>query len=107
MMVKVSPEVIRITLAVTAGLQLFASMLTGTDILPGSALVVIVALSAALQAMCAAYGQGVQTNPPPGMLTEERAKDLQTPPAPPATPETTTASLPRYETGTATPPLYE
>jgi uncharacterized membrane protein YciS (DUF1049 family) len=79
MMVKVSPEVIRITLAVTAGLQLFASMLTGTDILPGSALVVIVALSAALQAMCAAYGQGVQTNPPTGMLTEERAKELDAP----------------------------
>jgi hypothetical protein len=86
MMVKVSPEVIRITLAVTAGLQLFASMLTGTDVLPGSALVVIVALSASLQAMCAAYGQGVQTNPPTGMLTEERAKELSPPPPTPTAP---------------------
>jgi len=79
MMIKVSPEVIRLTLAITAGLQLFASMLTGTDVLPASALVVIVALSASLQAMCAAYNQGVQTNPPPGMLTEERAKELAGP----------------------------
>jgi uncharacterized membrane protein YciS (DUF1049 family) len=102
MMVKVSPEVIRITLAVTAGLQLFASMLTGTDILPGSALVVIVALSAALQAMCAAYGQGVQTNPPTGMLTEERAKELDAPTAgatEPATYETGRAQIPTVPAG--------
>ena len=89
MMIKVSPEVIRLTLAVTAGLQLFASMLTGTDVLPASALVVIVALSASLQAMCAAYNQGVQTNPPPGMLTEERAKELAGP-----APEVVTATVP-------------
>ena len=107
MRVKVSPEVIRIVLAVVAGLQLFASMLTGVDALPGKVLVVLTAACAAVALMCSTYTQGLQTNPPQGMLTEERAKELETASAPSAPPETPTAPLPRYEPGTATPPLYE
>ena len=81
MRVKIDPEIIRITLAIVAGVQLFTSMLTGVDVLPGKVLIVLTALCASVAAMCVAYTQGVQTNPPQGMLTEEHAKELETPAA--------------------------
>ena len=99
MVVKVSPEVVRLVTAITAGVQMFSAMLTGTDVLPTSALVVIVAVGASLQAALMAYGQGVQTNPPAGMLTEERARELSAPdPTPvPNVPE----PAPTHEAGRA------
>lgn len=85
MRVKIDPEVIRIALAVVAGTQLFASMLTGVDVLPVKVLLVITAACAAITLMCSTYTQGLQSNPPEGMLTEERAAELdeQTEQAPP------------------------
>lgn len=106
MMVKISPEIVRLVTAITAGLQLFAAMLTGTDVISPSVLVVLVAVGASLQAALAAYGQGVQTNPPAGMLTEERARELSAPPErdpadmeAPAAYETGRASIPAIPAG--------
>lgn len=79
MMVKITPEWVRLLTALAAGTQVFAAALAGTDVLPVKALIVIVAVGSSLNAMLAAYTQGVQTNPPQGMLTEERAKQLSEP----------------------------
>lgn len=73
------PELIRLVQAVTAAVQAMAAVLTGTDAISPTALVWIVAVGAMLQGFGAFYVQGVNTNPPEGMLTEERAKELSTP----------------------------
>ena len=79
MMVKITPEWVRLLTALVAGSQVFAAAMTGSDVLSAKALIVIVAVGSSLNAMLAAYTQGVQTNPPQGMLTEERAKQLSEP----------------------------
>jgi len=97
MMFKVDPEVIRFVQAVTAAVQGLAAVLTGTDAITPTALIWIVAVGAMLQGFAAFYTQGVNTNPPEGMLTEERAKELSAP-----NPPTPDAEEPAtYETGRA------
>lgn len=93
---KISPEMIRLIAIVAAGVQAFTAVLTGTDVVSSKVLVIIVAAGAFLQATAAAYSQGVQTNPPEGMLTEERARELSVAAAPPAgtTPEGWRAPVP-------------
>lgn len=76
---KIDPEVIRFVQAITAAVQGMAAVLTGTDAITPTALVWIVAVGAMLQGFGAFYVQGVNTNPPEGMLTEERAKELSDP----------------------------
>lgn len=98
MRVKVSPETIRIAQAVTAFVQLLGAGLTGTDVLPEKALVLLVVIGSALAGALALYSQGIQTNPPEGMITEERAAELtQERELPPSDMETPTP----YETGRA------
>lgn len=76
---KIDPEVIRLVVMITAGIQAMTAVLTGTDALPDRAFVWVVAVGAFLQGIAAAYAQGVQTEPAHGMLTEEYSK--QTDPA--------------------------
>ena len=76
---KIDPEVIRFVQGITAAVQGMAAVLTGTDAISKNALVWIVAVGAMLQGFSAFYMQGVNTNPPAGMLTEERAKELSEP----------------------------
>lgn len=74
MRVKIDPEVVRLVVAVTAFIQMFATGLLTVHGIPDWIPGVLIALGAALQAMCAAYTQGIQTEPPHGMITEEYAK---------------------------------
>lgn len=74
--VKVSPEVVRIAQAVIAFVQLLGAGLTGTDVLPEKALVLLVVIGSALAGAMTLYSQGIQTNPPEGMVTEERAAEI-------------------------------
>lgn len=71
---KIDPEVIRLVVMITAGVQAMTAVLTGTDALPDVALVWVVALGAFLQGVSAAYAQGQQTEPPHGMITEDYAR---------------------------------
>lgn len=71
---KIDPEVIRLIVMVTAGIQTMTAVLTGTHAIPDAALVWVVAVGAFLQGMSVAYQQGVQTEPPHGMITEEYAR---------------------------------
>lgn len=73
---KVDPEVVRLAQAVTAFIQLLGAGLTGTDVLPKNALVLIVVIGSALAGALTLYSQGIQTNPPQGMVTEERAAEI-------------------------------
>lgn len=73
---KINPEAVRLAQAVTAFIQLLGAGLTGTDVLPKNALVLIVVIGSALAGALTLYSQGMQTNPPDGMLTEERAAEL-------------------------------
>lgn len=79
MRLKVDPEVVRIAQAITAFIQLLGAGLTGTDVLPKNALVLIVVIGSALAGALTLYSQGVQTSPPEGMITEERAAELSEP----------------------------
>ncbi len=77
MMVKVNPEVARILVAVTAFVQALGAGFTGAEVLPERALIVLVVVGGALQLALATYLQGVQTEPPHGMVTEEAARDAE------------------------------
>lgn len=58
---KIDPEIIRLIASIAAAVQLFASLLTGTDVLPVKVLIVMSAATAAVAGWCAAYSQGVRT----------------------------------------------
>lgn len=84
MKIKIDPETIRLVQAIAAGLQAVTAVLTGVDALPPVVLVVVVVVGTFLQATSAAYTQGVQTEPPHGMITEDYARNDAAPAVEPA-----------------------
>ena len=78
---KISPEVVRMIAMITAFVQTVGATLAlaAPGTVSATLILVIVAIGGGLQAALASYSQGTQTNPPAGMLTEERAAELTDP----------------------------
>lgn len=77
---KISPEVVRLIAMITAFVQTVGASLAlaAPGTVSATVVLVFVAIGGGLQAALVAYGQGIQTNPPEGMITEERAAELTT-----------------------------
>lgn len=75
---KISPEVVRLVAMITAFVQTVGASLAlaAPGAISATVVLVLVAVGGGLQAALASYAQGMQTNPPEGMLTEERAAEL-------------------------------
>jgi hypothetical protein len=75
---KINPEIVRLVTMVTAFFQAVgaALALAAPGAVPATLVLVFVVIGGGLQAALASYSQGMQTNPPEGMLTEERAAEL-------------------------------
>lgn len=85
---KINPEVVRLIAMITAFVQTVGGSLAlaAPDVLSPVVALVLMAIGGGLAAALAAYQQGTQTNPPEGMLTEERAAELSADTAPRAVP---------------------
>ena len=75
---KINPEVVRLITMITAFVQTVGATLAlaAPGAVPTTLVLVVVTVGGGLQAALASYSQGMQTNPPEGMLTEERAAEL-------------------------------